>query len=207
MRYLRVVIDHFCPRRTHSLQHTKSQLGWTAREYQLSFLSRLHQQMHTKVNQNDSLEEYSRKRVCFRSALYPKPAGSRLLQTLILLGPIAVSTQMHRQLHLLWTQQCFQGHLPPFQNKHVFKILAIGRTNPVTSHAVVQQDGGTLAPKAITKQPFFFKMVTLIMFVIFLIKVEITLLNNVNLTDCFTSTLSLVRCLLRFECVDYKIQQ
>ncbi len=146
---------------------------------------------------------------CFRSALYPKPAGSRLLQTLILLGPIAVSTQMHRQLHLLWTQQCFQGHLPPFQSKRVFKILAIGRTSPVTSHAVVLQDGGTLAPKAITKQPFFFKMVTLIMFVIyfFLIKVEIALLNNVNLTDCFTSTLSLVRCLLRFECVDYKIQQ
>ncbi len=65
------------------------------------------------------------------------------------------------------------------------------RTNPVTSHAVVQQDGGTLAPKAITKQPFFFKMVTLIKFVIyFLIKVEITLLNNVNLTDCFTSSLN-----------------
>ncbi len=41
------------------------------------------------------------------------------------------------------------------------------RTNPVTSHAVVQQDGGALAPKAITKQPFFFKMVTLIMFVIY----------------------------------------
>ncbi len=40
------------------------------------------------------------------------------------------------------------------------------RTNPVTSHAVVLQDGGSLAPKAITKQPFFFKMVTLIMFVI-----------------------------------------
>ncbi len=41
------------------------------------------------------------------------------------------------------------------------------RTNPVASHAVVVlQDGGALAPKAITKQPFFFKMVTLIMFVI-----------------------------------------
>ncbi len=49
---------------------------------------------------------------------------------------------------------------------------------------------GALAPKAVTKHPFFFKMVTLIMFVIyFLIKVEITLLYNVNLTDCFTSTL------------------
>ncbi len=69
------------------------------------------------------------------------------------------------------------------------------RTNPVTSHAVVLQDGGALAPKAITKQPFFFKMVTLSMFVIyFLINVEITLLNNVNLTDCFTSTLSLWGC-------------
>ncbi len=66
------------------------------------------------------------------------------------------------------------------------------RTNPVMSHAVALQDGGALAPKAITKQPVFFKMVTLIMFVIyFLIKVEITLLNNVNLTDCFSSTLKL----------------
>ncbi len=63
------------------------------------------------------------------------------------------------------------------------------RTNLVTSHTVVLQDGGALSPKAIMKHPFFFKMVTLIMFVIyFLIKVEITLLN-VNLTDCFTSTL------------------
>ncbi len=41
-------------------------------------------------------------------------------------------------------------------------------------------------------------MVTLDMFVIyFLIKVEITLLNNVNLTDCFTSTLRLVDTALR----------
>ncbi len=30
------------------------------------------------------------------------------------------------------------------------------RTNPMTSRAVVLQDGGALAPKAITKQPFFF---------------------------------------------------
>jgi len=29
------------------------------------------------------------------------------------------------------------------------------RTNPMTSHTVVLQDGGALAPKAITKQPFF----------------------------------------------------
>ncbi len=59
------------------------------------------------------------------------------------------------------------------------------RTNPVTSHAVVLQDGGALAPKAITKHHFFpFKTVTLIVFVIyFSIKVEINLLNNVNLTD------------------------
>ncbi len=50
------------------------------------------------------------------------------------------------------------------------------RTNPVTSHAVVLQDGGTLALKAITKHPFFFKMVSLIVFVIqFFINVEITL--------------------------------
>ncbi len=60
------------------------------------------------------------------------------------------------------------------------------------SHVVVLQDGGALLPKAITKHIFFFKTVTLIVFVIYyLIKVEITLLNNVNLTDCFTSTLSL----------------
>ncbi len=65
------------------------------------------------------------------------------------------------------------------------------RTNPVTSHVKVLQDGGALAPKAITKHPFFFKTVTLIMFMYFLIKVEINLLNNVNLTDCFTSTLRL----------------
>ncbi len=64
------------------------------------------------------------------------------------------------------------------------------RINPVTSHAVVLQDSGTLAPKAITKQPFFFKMVTLIMFVIyFFIKMEVIFLNNVNLADCFISTL------------------
>ncbi len=90
---------------------------------------------------------------CFRSALYPKAAGSRLLQPL-LLGPITVSTQMHRQLHLLWTQQCFQ------KCKEMLILLhwPSERTNPVTSHAVVLQDGGALAPKAITKQPFFFKM-------------------------------------------------
>ncbi len=62
----------------------------------------------------------------------------------------------------------------------------------MTSHAVVLQDVGALAPKAITEHIFFFKTVTLIVFVIyFLIKVEINLLNNVNLTDCFTSTLRL----------------
>ncbi len=41
------------------------------------------------------------------------------------------------------------------------------RTNPVMSHMVVLQDGGALAPKAITKHPFFFKMVSLIVFVIY----------------------------------------
>ncbi len=52
------------------------------------------------------------------------------------------------------------------------------RTNPVMSHTVVLQDGSTLALKAITKHPFFFKMVSLIVFVIyFLIKVEITLIK------------------------------
>ncbi len=35
---------------------------------------------------------------------------------------VSVLAQMHRQLHLLLTQQCFQGHLPPFQNKHAFKM-------------------------------------------------------------------------------------
>ncbi len=70
------------------------------------------------------------------------------------------------------------------------------RTNPVMSHEVVLQDGGVLALKAITKQPFFFKMVSLIVFIHFLINVEITLLNNENLTDCFTSTLNLSYCAL-----------
>ncbi len=62
----------------------------------------------------------------------------------------------------------------------------------MTSHAVVLQDGGgDLALIAKIKLFFFFKMVTLIMFVLyFFIKVEITLLNNVK-TDCFTSTLIL----------------
>ncbi len=41
------------------------------------------------------------------------------------------------------------------------------QTNPVMSHAVVLQDGGARAPKAITKHPFFFKTVTLIVFVIY----------------------------------------
>ncbi len=64
------------------------------------------------------------------------------------------------------------------------------RTNPVTSHAVVLQEGGALAPKAITKQPFFLKMVTLIMcYIYFFIKMEVIFQNNVNLTDCFISTL------------------
>ncbi len=72
----------------------------------------------------------------------------------------------------------------------VLLYWSLERTNPMTSHAVALQDGGALASKAITKHPFFLKMVTLIMFVIyFLTKVEITLVNNVNLTDCFTSTL------------------
>ncbi len=61
------------------------------------------------------------------------------------------------------------------------------RTNPMTSHAVILQDGGALAPKAVTKQPFFFKMVTIIIFVIyiFFIKMKVIFQNNVNLTDCF----------------------
>ncbi len=64
------------------------------------------------------------------------------------------------------------------------------RTDPVTSHAVVLQDGGPLAPKAIKKRHIFFKMVTLIMFVIYIfIKMEVIFLNNVYLTDCFISTL------------------
>ncbi len=42
-------------------------------------------------------------------------------------------------------------------------------TNPVTYHAVVLHDCGALAPKAITKQPFFFKMVTFVIY-IFLLK-------------------------------------
>ncbi len=42
------------------------------------------------------------------------------------------------------------------------------------------------APKAITKQPRFFKMVTLIMFVIyFFIKMEVIFPNNLNLTASF----------------------
>ncbi len=63
----------------------------------------------------------------------------------------------------------------------------------MTSHAVVLQDGGgDLALIAKIKIKNIFKMVTLIMFVLyFFIKVEITLLNNVNLTDRFTSTLIL----------------
>ncbi len=42
------------------------------------------------------------------------------------------------------------------------------------------------APKAITKQPRFFKMVTLIMFVVyFFIKMEVIFPNNLNLTASF----------------------
>ncbi len=65
------------------------------------------------------------------------------------------------------------------------------RTNPVTSHIVVLQDGGALAPKAIIKHPFFFLngYINRVCYICFLIKVEISLLNNVNLTDCFTCTL------------------
>ncbi len=112
MRYLHAVIDHFCSRRwrrTHTHTHTHKATARLGQHVstKLSFLSRLHQQMHTKANQNDSLEEYSHKQYCFRSSLYPKPAGSRLLQPL-LLGPIAVSTQMHRQLHLLWLNGAFK---------------------------------------------------------------------------------------------------
>ncbi|MGL5581767.1 MAG: hypothetical protein ACRDCE_12535, partial [Cetobacterium sp.] len=55
------------------------------------------------------------------------------------------------------------------------------QTTSVTSHAVVLQDGGTVAPKALTKHPC--------LLYIFFIKVEITLVNNVNLTDCLISTL------------------
>ncbi len=71
----------------------------------------------------------------------------------------------------------------------LYKVNQVGSCS-LGSHAVVLQDGGALALKVITKHPFFFKMVSLIVFVIyFLIKVEITLLNYANLTDCFTSTL------------------
>ncbi len=93
--------------------------------------------------------------------------GSRLR-----LGPHTVSDQMHKHLHLLWAQQFFQVCLPPFKqacDQKVKKCLYIsllnwpmGRTNPVMSHAVILQDGGALASKAI-----FFKKVTLIMFMFF----------------------------------------
>ncbi len=45
---------------------------------------------------------------------------------------------------------------------HILLHWPTERTNPVTSYAVVLQDGGTLAPKAITKHPFLFKMVTFV---------------------------------------------
>ncbi len=54
------------------------------------------------------------------------------------------------------------------------------RTNPVTSHAVVLQDGGALAPNAITK-PFFFKINHVY---IFSLKRK-SFLNKVNLTDFY----------------------
>ncbi len=54
---------------------------------------------------------------------------------------------------------------------------------------ILLQDCSALAPKAVTKHSFFFKTVTLIVFVIyFFINVVINLLNNLNLTKCFTST-------------------
>ncbi len=88
--------------------------------------------------------------------------------------------------------------LPAYRNSRQWGIYYIyDMSEPILWHhnAVVLQNGGALAPKAITKQMFFFRMVTLIMFVIymfFFIKVEITLLITVNLTDCFTSTLNVL---------------
>ncbi len=58
---------------------------------------------------------------------------------------------------------------------------------------ILLQDCSALAPKAVTKHSFFFKTVTLIVFVIyFFINVVINLLNNLNLTNCFTSTFNAV---------------
>lgn len=49
-----------------------------------------------------TIHTYTRK--CFRPALHPKTAESQLLPpiTLALLGPLAISAQMHKQLDLLW---------------------------------------------------------------------------------------------------------
>ncbi len=136
----------------------------------LSFLSCLHQQMHTKARRNDSLEEYPRKRVLF--PLYPfttLPQTSRFTTS-----PTPNTAWPHRRID---SNNCTYYRL-----NSAFKVIFLQfktsvcskckemlillywpseRTNPVSSHAVVLQDGGTLAPKAITKQPFFFKIVTL----------------------------------------------
>ncbi len=134
----------------------------------------------------------------FRSALYPKPAGSRLLQPLLLGPPYRLKCIGNCTYYGL--NSAFKViflHFKTFVCSKCKEMLILlhwssERTNPVTSHAVVLQDGGALASKAITKQTFFFKMVTLIMFVIyFFIKMELIFLNNVNLTDCFISTLKL----------------
>ncbi len=140
MRYSRVVIHHFCSRQwcrtsththTHTHTHRKPQLGsdntWVPnRAFFCTFISKcIQKQVGMTVLRSIHVNKY-----CFRSALYPKPAGSWHLQPLILHGPIAVLTQMHRQWHLLWTQQCFQGHLPPQNVKKCLYYYTGHRSEP-----------------------------------------------------------------------------
>ncbi len=88
----------------------------------------------------------------------------------------AARTACDDQIEQIFLSKCTHNHIR----------MAILKSIHVNTYGF---RSAALASKAITKH-FFFKMVTLIIFVIyFLIKVEIALLNNVNLNDCFTSTL------------------
>ncbi len=64
----------FAPVAPHTLTHTHKATAGLGQHVstKLSFLSRLHQQMHTKARRNDSLEEYPSKRVLFSIRTLPQ---------------------------------------------------------------------------------------------------------------------------------------
>ncbi len=122
----------------------------------LSFLSRLHQQMHTKARRNDSLEEFPHKRLLFPIRTLPQTSRftTSTPKTAWSHRPYCTYYGFNSAFKIIYlhfkTSVCSKC-----KEMLILLYWPSERTNPMTSHTVVLQDGGALAPKAITKQPFF----------------------------------------------------